>query len=146
MTIMNKVFIFIRLWALALIAVPVLGGSATACAQEKAQTDSTVTAIRLDQLKKRQVDLKKRIETEDKKRNRFIDGASVASLERMNLAQDSICLELRSELVRVRLEIGELAPNAVPARLLHQYGRLQPIWKAEPAETEPSSPQPDNEE
>ncbi|MBU3853785.1 MAG: hypothetical protein H9789_08230 [Candidatus Paraprevotella stercoravium] len=43
----------------------------------------------------------------------------------MNLVQDSICLELRSQLVEIELEIAELTPNKLPAQFIQQYNRLR---------------------
>lgn len=112
--------------ALSLMTAAALaaGPAETACAQERSSADSTINAALLKTLKLRRADLKKEIEEADRKRKRAIDGVSAESLERMNLAQDSICLELRSELVRVDLEIRELTPDATPAQLMQYYNRL----------------------
>lgn len=107
------------------VAILAALGSSGVSAQEKAVTDSTTTAIKLRVLNQKKEDLKKRIVSEDKKRNQAIDGVSSASMERMNLKQDSLCLELRSELVAVELEIRELAPDATANNIIQQYNNLQ---------------------
>ena len=122
---MNKIGAFLRVLWLAALAVLTASNPRMAGAQEITRKDSIVNAIRLQTLKQHQMDLKKKIETEDKKRNRAMEGVSAESLEQMNLVQDSICLELRSELVSVELQMKELAPNAIPAQLIRQYNNLR---------------------
>ena len=94
-------------------------------AQTPAKADSTVRAIRLEVLNNRKAELKQEIAQADKLRNRSIEGVSLQTMEQMNRSQDSICLELRSELVSVELEIAELTPDVLPDRLLQQFGRLR---------------------
>lgn len=122
---MNKIRFSTRFVALAAVVISVCGVPDVACAQKKVETDSTVNKIRLNTLRQRRTELQKKIEDEDKKRNRVIEGVSAESLERMNMAQDSICLELRSELVGVELEIKELAPRDSPSRIIQQYNNLR---------------------
>lgn len=98
--------------------------SQTLSAQNRA--DSTLVALRLNELKTRKADIQKQIETEDRKRNQTIEGVSAETMERMNMTQDSICLELRSQLVEVELEMAELTPNnPLPAQFLQQFNRLR---------------------
>lgn len=97
----------------------------TTSAQNVSKTDSTLTALRLNELKNRQADIQRKIEIEDRKRNQSIEGVSLESMEKMNLVQDSICLELRSQLVEIELEIAELTPNKLPAQFIQQYNRLR---------------------
>lgn len=98
----------------------------TTSAQNLTRTDSTLIALRLNELKTRKADIQKQIETEDRKRNQTIEGVSAETMEQMNLAQDSICLELRSQLVEVELEIAEITPDKpLPAQFLQQYNRLR---------------------
>lgn len=97
----------------------------TTSAQNVSKADSTLTALRLNELKNRQADIQRKIEIEDRKRNQSIEGVSLESMEKMNLVQDSICLELRSQLVEIELEIAELTPNKLPAQFIQQYNRLR---------------------
>ena len=98
--------------------------SQTLSAQNRA--DSTLVALRLNELKTRKADIQKQIETEDRKRNQTIEGVSAETMERMNMTQDSICLELRSQLVEVELEMAELTlNNPLPAQFLQQFNRLR---------------------
>ena len=98
--------------------------SQTLSAQNRA--DSTLVALHLNELKTRKADIQKQIETEDRKRNQTIEGVSAETMERMNMTQDSICLELRSQLVEVELEMAELTPNnPLPAQFLQQFNRLR---------------------
>ena len=62
--------------------------------------------------------LKKKIELEDRKRNQTIDGVSGISMEKINVRQDSICLDLRSQLVDVQLQIKELEFAIKPTKIL----------------------------
>lgn len=73
-----------------------------------AQNDSTVTAIKIKNLNKRKASLQKQIAAEDKKRNTVVEGATHETMERRRDRQDSICLQLRSDLVEVELELKEL--------------------------------------
>lgn len=136
---MNKRPVFLSVLWLVALAVLTVSNPHTAGAHEKTKKDSIVNAIRLQTLKQRQMDLKKKIETEDKKRNRTMEGVSAESLEQMNLVQDSICLELRSELVSVELQMKELAPTAIPAQLIRQYNNLRHAQPHRPVEA--SSPE-----
>lgn len=76
-----------------------------------AQKDSTVTAIKIKNLNKRKAQLQKQIAAEDKKRNNVTEGATPETQERRRDRQDSICLQLRSDLVEVELELKEIGAN-----------------------------------
>jgi len=85
-------------------------------------TDSAAIQLRLTQLIEQKSQLTKQIAEEDRKRNQTIAGVTIENMEIMNLKQDSICLELRSKMTDVDLEIAErkaalalLAANATPA-------------------------------
>lgn len=97
------------------------------CNAQQGQTsndDSTVIAIKIRNLKNRKAALQKQIVEEDKKRNVVIEGVSPEALEIKNERQDSICLELRSELTTIELELSELAPNKTAAQIAQQYNHL----------------------
>ena len=91
-------------------------GLANASAQTK--TDTVKVQIKIKELKQTEATLKKRIETEDKKRNRNIEGVSETSMDEMNQRQDSVCLELRSQLVDVQLQVKELELSIKPVTTL----------------------------
>ncbi len=123
-----------KIFASIVIAILAALGSSTVSAQEKASADSTATIIKLRTLNQKKGGLIKRIAAEDRKRNQTIDGVSSASMEQINLTQDSLCLELRSELVTVELEIKEITPNATVNNIIQQYNNLQhsqPVKKKE---------------
>ena len=87
-------------------------GLANVSAQTKA--DTVKVQIKIKELKQAEATLKKRIETEDKKRNRNIEGVSETSMDEMNQRQDSVCLDLRSQLVDVQLQVKELELSIKP--------------------------------
>ena len=87
-------------------------GLANASAQTKA--DTVKVQIKIKELKQTEATLKKRIETEDKKRNRNIEGVSETSMDEINQRQDSVCLDLRSQLVDVQHQIKELELSIKP--------------------------------
>lgn len=91
---------------------------------QTSQNDSTVNAIKIKNLKNRKVALQKQIAVEDKKRNAVIEGVSPETLEKRNERQDSICLELRSELTVVELELKELGADNTTAQIAQQYNNL----------------------
>lgn len=88
------------------------------------QNDSTVNAIKIKNLKNRKAVLQRSIEAEDKKRNAVIDGVLPETLEKRNAKQDSICLELRSELTSVGLELKELGADNTTTKIAQQYNNL----------------------
>lgn len=87
-------------------------GLCNASAQSK--VDSVKVLIKIKELKQTEITLKKRIETEDKKRNQNIEGVSEVSMNAINERQDSICLELRSQVVDTCLQIRELELSLNP--------------------------------
>ena len=87
-------------------------GLANASAQTK--TDTVKVQIKIKELKQTEATLKKRIGTEDKKRNRNIEGVSETSMDVINQRQDSVCLDLRSQLVDVQLQVKELELSIKP--------------------------------
>ena len=91
---------------------------------QTAQNDSTVNAIKINNLKNQKTALQKRISVEDKKRNAVIEGVSPETLEKRNERQDSICLELRSELTSIELELNELGADGTTAQIAQQYNNL----------------------
>ena len=107
--------------------------AATGWAQDnKVQTnDSITTALKVRELKIRKQSLQQRITTEDKKRNQVIDGVTPETQEMLNDRQDSICLDLRSQLVAVELEMEEVKPTKVETQnnnmtpLLNQINALR---------------------
>ena len=100
----------------ALMAFPAL-------AQQTAM-DSTVTAIKAKELAIRKTSLQKQIAVEDGKRNQRIDGLTPEAQEAMNDRQDSICLELRSQLVAIELELKELVPDKTITKIIERVNRL----------------------
>ena len=93
-------------------------------AQQQEQNDSTVNAVKIKNLKSRKAALTKRIAIEDKKRNIVIDGVSPETLEKKNEKQDSLCLELRSEMAAIDLELKELTGDNTTSQIIQQYGNL----------------------
>ena len=96
----------IKIWVAALVMMV----AATGWAQDRmSQTkDSITTALKIRELKIRKQSLQQRIATEDKKRNQVFDGVTPENQEMLNDRQDSICLDLRSQLVAVELEMEEV--------------------------------------
>lgn len=64
--------------------------------------------MRLKLLEVQKEKLQKRIQKEDKLRDRCVPGVSPEAMEAANDRQDSICLALRSEMTDLTLEIEEL--------------------------------------
>ncbi|MCF0196640.1 MAG: hypothetical protein HUK03_05325 [Bacteroidaceae bacterium] len=89
-----------------------------------AQQKDLQSSAKLGMLKKQRAALEEKIKVEDKKRNRQVAGVTQESMEQINLTQDSICLELRSRLATVNLEIEELNPKKTAQDLLHTNSTL----------------------
>lgn len=122
-----------------LLSIIMIGGLAiphTAYAQAKNRQDSTLIAIRLYELNERKADIQKKIQVEDSKRNQSIEGVSYETQEKLNFTQDSICMELRSQLTDIELEIGELKPVIQPTRIIQQYNRLRQSQANKPPKKE----------
>lgn len=114
-----------RLNIFAVITVGMMMFSLGSNAQSNtSQNDSTVNAIKIKNLKNRKATLQKQIAVEDKKRNTVLEGVSPETLEKRNERQDSICLELRSELTCVELELKELGADNTNAQIVQQYSNL----------------------
>lgn len=110
-------------------------------AQElSSQNDSTVNAIKIEKLKTRKVAMQKQIAIEDKKRNTVIESVSPETLEKINERQDSICLEFRSELTAVELELKELGADKTSAQIVLQYNNLIHNNQEEPTPNNSTTP------
>lgn len=98
------------------------------CTATYAQNDrqnSTVQAIKVKELNMRKASLQKQINIEDQKRNQTLSGVTAETQEILNNKQDSICLELRSQLVSVELELKELVPDQTASTIANQLNILQ---------------------
>lgn len=100
------------------------------CASAYAQNDSqnkddAVQAIKVKELNARKANLQKQIKIEDQKRNQTLNGVTAETQEILNEKQDSICLELRSQLVSVELELKELVPDETASVIANQLNILQ---------------------
>lgn len=89
-----------------------------------ASNDSTINAVKIKELTLRKNNLKKQIAVEDSKRNRQVVGMSLESMEVMNERQDSVCLDLRSQLVTVELELKNLVPDKLTSTVVNQLNQL----------------------
>lgn len=110
----------LRLYTLCVLAV--------ICASAYAQNENqggAVQAIKVKELNARKVDLQKQIKIEDQKRNQTFNGVTAETQEMLNDKQDSICLELRSQLVSVELELKELVPDETASVIANQLNILQ---------------------
>lgn len=87
--------------------------------------DSIVNAIKIKELTIRKESLQKQIKIEDAKRNQIVNGITPETQEMLNDKQDSICLDLRSQLVSVELELKELVPNRTIATIVNRLNNLQ---------------------
>lgn len=88
-------------------------------------TNSTITSVRLHNLRAKSNKLQNEIRVQDAKRNQQVAGVSPESMEIINERQDSICLALRSELVDVMLEMKEIAPDKHNQPLLEQLNQIR---------------------
>ena len=70
--------------------------------------NDTIQAIRLKALSAQEESIQKKIQEQDKKRNATYNDVSTETMERLNDRQDSICLDLRSQLVTIQLEMAEI--------------------------------------
>lgn len=96
------------------------------CAQEAAthKNNSVAETVKLKSLQAKKDSLQQEIKVEDAKRNAQINGVTPERLEELNNRQDSICLDLRSQLVEVTLEIKEMAPGVATPQFMQQYNQL----------------------
>ena len=74
-------------------------------------------------LETKEQNLKKKLNEEMQKRNATYSGVSAEALEEMNDRQDSICLDLKSQIVDVQLQIRDIRKQqassfiqAIPAK------------------------------
>ena len=83
----------------------------TYCATSYAQNQNDTLRVRtrITELTVQRNQLNQRIKAEDKKRNSQIADVAPEKMELINLRQDSLCLELRSQLLEMELEIAELS-------------------------------------
>lgn len=104
---MNMKFVKIVISAglLALFAIPAYSQNIVSV------SDSAAVSIKIEELKRKKDMLEKQIKAEDAKRNQSIAGIAPQTQERLNDRQDSVCLEIRSALLSVELELSELAPD-----------------------------------
>lgn len=124
-----------RLLIVTLIGITASLRCVSAHAQDNVgKNDSIATAIRIHALKEKRIRLTQQIAAEDKKRNRVINSVSALNLEQLNDRQDSICLDLRSRLVNVDLEIQELTPIKVPAQVMQQHNTVIHQQPAKPTQ------------
>lgn len=91
---------------------------------QEAQQDSAVNKIKIKELTLKKQAIETKIAIEDKKRNAVINGVTVETQETLNDKQDSICLELRSQLVNIKLELKELIPDKSSKTIAEQYNNL----------------------
>ena len=78
------------------------------------QADSLRHRARMAELSIQRKTLQQRIASEDKLRNSQLPDVSPEQMELINLRQDSVCLELRSQLAEVELELAELNHTPLP--------------------------------
>lgn len=82
--------------------------SAKEVAEQPVRLDSLRYNLRLRELTARRDALTQTITQADSRRGITLDGATPAEQEAYNMEQDSVCLDLRSQLVDINLEIDEL--------------------------------------
>ena len=85
---------------------------------------NVTNTVKIKDLTAKRDSLKKQITIEDAKRGKVINGVTPETLESLNEKQDSICLDLRSRLVSVELQIKELVPDTTVAILVNQLNKL----------------------
>ena len=85
---------------------------------------NVTNTVKIKDLTAKRDSLKKQITIEDAKRGKVINGVTPETLESLNEKQDSICLDLRSRLVSVELQLKECVPDTTAAILVNQLNRL----------------------
>lgn len=100
-----NIAVAVLLFTGCLVSIP--GVSASQPDRQIAPAD-TVAIIRLKALNARAEILQKELNEQDKKRNRVYNGVAAETLEQLNDRQDSICLDMRSKLVSMKLESAEI--------------------------------------
>lgn len=101
--------------------------------QTLTQADSTTLALRMKTLREQEALLKSEIDRQDKRRDNVVNGVSAEYQEYLNDRQDSICLDLRSRLVAVRLEMKEITERSLldAVRTRRTAAQQQPTGKKE---------------
>lgn len=72
------------------------------------ENNTVADMMRIQELNTQKDSLLNQIKIEDAKRNMIIDSLSFEQMEIINDRQDSICLDLRSKLTYINLELKEL--------------------------------------
>lgn len=86
--------------------------------------DSVMNVVKIKLLTEKKTKLKRQIAIEDAKRNEVVNGVTPEIQEVLNDKQDSICLELRSQLVAVELELKEFVPEDTVSTIVGQLNLL----------------------
>lgn len=118
---MKKLIFVLPILLAAMSAMP----SQVAARTAATANDSITTAIRLNALNTQRKALQDSIKVADAARNATINGVSPETMEQINDRQDSLCLDLRSRLVAIELEIEEITPDRVPSQLLQQFNEMR---------------------
>lgn len=88
------------------------------------KNDTIVNQIKLKGLRAQKEKLENQIKVQDAKRNNILPGVAPETMEEINDRQDSVCLNLRSQLVDVILEIKENSPGVDSTTLMQIYGTM----------------------
>jgi Na+-translocating ferredoxin:NAD+ oxidoreductase RnfG subunit len=98
----------------------------TASAQTATTVNDTITnAIKVSQLIQRKAKIRQLLKVEDSKRNQTYNGVAPETQESLNDRQDSICLELRSQMVEVELELKEVNPDGMlPVATISTHNKI----------------------
>ncbi len=86
--------------------------------------EAMLRAIKIKELNLAKERLQKEIHTEDLKRNRVDDGFPHDVIEVLNDRQDSICLDLRSQLLSINLELRELSQDTMKKGIIDTFESL----------------------
>lgn len=91
----------------------------------ESRNDSIVNQIKLKGLLTQKEKLENEIKVQDAKRNNNLPGVAPETMEEINDRQDSVCLNLRSQLVDIILEIKENSPGIDSETLMQLYGTMR---------------------
>lgn len=86
--------------------------------------DTLTNDMRIEELKTQKNILMDQIKIEDAKRNMFSDSLSFEQMEMINNRQDSICLDLRSKLTYINLELRELEMDNATSIILDKMNLI----------------------
>lgn len=86
--------------------------------------DTLTNDKRIEELKTQKNILMDQIKIEDAKRNMFADSLSFEQMEMINNRQDSICLDLRSKLTYINLELRELEMDNATSIILDKMNLI----------------------